>query len=253
MIELLIVILIIGILSALAFPVAGKVKRLADEAVTINNLKQISSATMVWAAEHGDKLPSPKYSGDEIDLPLYWTLQTDGEEGLWLNGVVFAAVYIEEDLADDPSDIVPAPSGGSNQASSGVHLVSTVFESRVSTLANPQETNWYKHSFAMNANLMYDEMATLRGLPNPWYSEKALSKFEPAAAMLFIDCSEPNVVMAEDLPSILETAEERYDGKRVAVCYLDGRVQKIHPDEIPASDPESDRESSLFWRGVLPD
>ena len=91
LLELMVVVMIIGLLGALSFPVFAKLKRAAEETHTINNLNQITKATMTWAADHGDKLPSPKYSGDEVDLPLYWDLNTDGEQGMWLNGVVFAA------------------------------------------------------------------------------------------------------------------------------------------------------------------
>ncbi len=255
LLELMIVIIIIAILGALSFPVFAKIKALANEAVCVNNLKQITSATMLWAADHGDKLPSPKYNGDEPDLPQYWSLGTDGEEGVWLNGVVFAQVYLEEEPETDDQGNAVAPSvgGATNLADTGKHLVGTVFESTVSTSKNADERDWYRHSYAMNANIMYDELAILRNLPNPWYSEKALSKLEPAATMLYIDCADANIVMAADLPLILDTADERYNGKKILAAFVDGRVEKIHPTEIPDGSIETDREASFFWRGVMPD
>lgn len=252
LLELMIVIIIIAILGALSFPVFAKIKALANEAVCVNNLKQISSATMLWAADHGDKLPSPKYSGNEPDLPKYAMLGSDGEEGLWLNGVVFAQIYFEEEPETDDSGNIQL-TAPTNLADSGKHLVGTVFESTVSTAKNADERDWYRHSYAMNANIMYDELAILRDLPNPWYSEKALSKLEPAATMLYIDCTDANIVMASDLGLILDTADDRYNGKKILAAFVDGRVEKIHPNEIPDGNIESDREASFFWRGVMPD
>ncbi len=253
LLELMVVVMIIGLLSALSFPVFAKLKRLADETHTINNLNQIVKGTMTWAAEHGDKLPSPQYNGDEVDLPTYWDLNTDGEKGMWLNGVVFAAVYMEEPTTDDDGNTVaPSVGAATNLADTGKHLVGTVFESRIATVRNPQERDWYRNSFAMNANLMYDELAVLRGLSNPWYSEKNISKYDPATAMLFIDCTEKNIVMAEDLPLIEESSVDRYDGKRIIAAFVGGHVTKMDPDDIPDGDIESDREASMFWRGIMP-
>lgn len=251
MLELIIVVLIVSLLAALSFPVIAKMKRSAVEAATISNLRQVSAATMVWAAEHGDKLPSPQYEGSETDLPRYWNLDTDGEQGLWLNGVVFAQIYVEDDQDEDGPP--PSVGGATNLADTGKHLVGTVFESKISVARDASERDWYRHSFAMNSNLEYDELAVLRGLPDPYFSEKSVSKFDPAKAMLYIDCSETNVVDFDDIASIEETAEERYDGRRVMVAFLDGRVQKMDPDEIPQEGLDSDRETSLFWRGVLPE
>lgn len=254
MMELMIVIAIIAVLAAMAYPVFTKLVRLAEESVSVNGLKQILAAMTTWSAEHGDKVPSPKYDGTENNLPNYWKLQTDGEEGLWLNGVLYAQIYFEEpedETSEEP--LTGVAQGVSNLASAGSHLVGTVFESRVSIKRNPQERDWYRHSYAMNANLMYDELARLEGASDPWLTEKANSKFEPVAAMVFIDCIDQNIVMASDYSLIIDTAEKRYDGKRLLAAYLDGHVAKMHPNELPDGDPETDRESSLFWRGVMPE
>lgn len=254
MVEMLIVIAIAGVLTALAFPAFTKMKRMASDAVSVSGLKQVVVATGLWAADHGGKLPSPKYTGDEKDLPLYWTTATSGEDGLWLKGVVFAQVYAEEPepgLTVDQS-ISESFEGVSNKATDGKHLVGTVFESKASVTLSPEERDWYRHTYAMNANLMYDELATLSGVADPWLTEKAISKFEPSAAMVYVDCIEKNIVMAEDYSLLVEAAEKRYEDRFVLVAYLDGHVAKVHPSEIPSGNPEVDREASLFWRGLLP-
>ncbi|MCB1231070.1 MAG: hypothetical protein KDN19_12415 [Verrucomicrobiae bacterium] len=246
MIEILVVIVIIAILGALSYPAYTNIVRVAHESNNVHNLRQITNGTLLWAADHGDKLPSPLYSGTEPDLPTYWKLKTDGQEGLWLNGVIYAQLYLEDDASPDV-DL----GGNLQEASAGGHLIGTVFQSEISNFG--EERNFFKHSFAMNANLMYDQLAILRDLENPWYSEKSLSKFVPTSAMIYIDCAEPNVVMAEDIGAIRDTSKIRYDGKRVTVAYLDGHVKKTDIDEIPDRDVEADREASLFWRGVMPD
>lgn len=255
LLELMIVVVIIGLLASLSFPVIARMKRLATEAATISNLKQVCQGTMIWAAEHGDKLPSPQYQGNEPDLPRYWTLETDGEDGLWLNGVVFAQIYLEEEpeTGDSGNFVPPSVGGATNLADTGKHLVGTVFESKISVARNGSERDWFKHSFAMNSNLEYDELAELRGLPDPYLSEKSVAKFEPSKTMLYIDCADTNIVDFGNLQDIYETAEERYDGRRVIVGFMDGHVMKMDPDAIPQENLTNDRETSLFWRGVLPE
>jgi prepilin-type N-terminal cleavage/methylation domain-containing protein/prepilin-type processing-associated H-X9-DG protein len=254
MMEMIIVVTIIAVLTTMAFPVYSKLQRMANETVTVNGLKQIVAATMTWAADHGDKVPSPLYNGTEKNLPHFWKTVSDGQEGLWLNGVVFAQIYIEEPdsamTVDDSTQYVLP--GASNIATAGTHLVTTVFESKASVRNMPEERDWFRHSYAMNANLMYDELATLDGSADPWLTEKALSKFEPSAAMIFIDFIDDNIVMASDFGSLEEVADKRYEGRMVMAAYLDGHVSKLHPRELPSGDPESDRAASLFWRGVLP-
>lgn len=254
MMEMIIVITIIAVLATMAFPVYSKLQRMANETVTVNGLKQIIAATMTWAADHGDKIPSPKYTAEDKNLPDYWKLDSDGEEGLWLNGIIYAQIYIEEPETpeDGTGPLTGVAEGVSNIATSGKHLVGTVFESKSSVRNNPEERDWFRHSYAMNANLMYDEIATLNGSSDPWLTEKAVSKFEPTATMAFIDFIESNIIMASDAESLEEVAEKRYEGRLIMAAFLDGHVSKIHPSDLPKGDPETDREASLFWRGVMP-
>ena len=57
LIELLVVIAIIGILAALLLPVVGRAKDRAIRTVDINNLKQLSAATHLYATDNADRLP----------------------------------------------------------------------------------------------------------------------------------------------------------------------------------------------------
>ncbi|MCB1233861.1 MAG: hypothetical protein KDM91_02180 [Verrucomicrobiae bacterium] len=248
MIEVMIAVLIIALLAGLAFPAFKRMIFLADQNSVVNNLRNMSNATVTWSIDRGNKLPAPVYEEGDPDLfPEQWDLGTDGVTGMWLNGVVFAAVYLE------PEDTT-APTSAPPNVTAGRHLYGTIFESRLSTKANPDEGDWYRHSFAMNANLQYDEIAKLdKSISNVWYTEKSFLNLIAPRAMLFIDSVGTNVVMAEDIGEIEAAADERYDEKRVIAAFLDAHVEKIDKSKIPRGDPEGDENASLFWRGVKPD
>ncbi|MFQ3678433.1 MAG: prepilin-type N-terminal cleavage/methylation domain-containing protein [Fimbriimonadaceae bacterium] len=57
LIELLVVIAIIAILAAILFPVFAQAKMAAKRTTTVSNMKQIVTATIMYAADHDDALP----------------------------------------------------------------------------------------------------------------------------------------------------------------------------------------------------
>ena len=67
-------------------------KRSAQRSASLVGLRQISIATSQWTVDNGGNLPSPKYSGNEANLPDDWDYQGTGS-GLWFDGVVYKAVY----------------------------------------------------------------------------------------------------------------------------------------------------------------
>jgi prepilin-type N-terminal cleavage/methylation domain-containing protein len=72
LIELLVVIAIIGILAALLLPTFNSAKSQGAEAVDINNLKQISAAVQMYAADNGDYLPAPNWLKEDVSGYLGW-------------------------------------------------------------------------------------------------------------------------------------------------------------------------------------
>lgn len=252
LVELLVVIAIIVVLISLLMPGLGKAKQMAEAAKNTSNLKQIAGATIVWAADNSAKLPSPQYPGgmeapsgvsDEDFFPEYYNL---GESGLWLDGVIFAQIYMKENKEGEVT--------GYDVSENGEHLRGTIFENTMALKKNVTEKDAHKLSYAMNANLQYDRIYDQVDSSDPWLTEKTLSNlvFAPKA-MLYIENNESNVVKSEDLEAIRSTIENRWGGRgKAIVAFLDGHVERLAENEIPDADPESDRESSRFWRGVDP-
>ena len=249
LVELLVVIAILGVLVGLLVPGLNKAKEVAEAAKNTANLKQIAMATISWAGDNNSRLPSPEYPGGMVPpsgispedyFPAYYNL---GESGLWLDGVIFGELYLKEDKEGTVTDYKISQNGD--------HLKGTLFESTQSVKKNPLEENWHKHSYAMNANLQYDRIYDQVESSDPYLTEKTLSNllFAPNA-MLYIECSEPNVVMFEDRDAIIETLKQRWDGGKVITTYLDGHADRLGERDIPVEDPKSDIKSSRFWRGV---
>jgi len=259
LVELLAVVVIIALLASMAMIGFNRAIMTTYMSGSINNVKGLVNAAHNWATDNGGKLPSPQYPGDysgggypvsgdtpKESIPAYWDL---GGSGLWLDGVLYAQVYVEEDGPDITS--LSQFGSTSGPASAGMHLVGTAFESIGSTKLFPSEKNWYRHSFAMNANLQYDGLhAETGGGGRAWLTEKTLGNLAfQTNAMLFIDCMEQNVVMAEDVQMIRDAAE-RNGGKHIISGFLDGHVDKLKVGEIPDGDINSDMDASRFWRGV---
>lgn len=86
LIELLTVIAIIGILAAILIPVVGTVRESARRAKCLSNVRQITTALLVYSAENNDRLPimdSANWAWD-VDVPTMRTLiQMGGEQEMF--------------------------------------------------------------------------------------------------------------------------------------------------------------------------
>ncbi len=242
LVELLIVITIIALLASMMIPAATGVISSARATTAAGGLHEMVVATITWSADNGNRIPSPIYPGGE-EQPFPTDAITTGT-GLWCDGVIFKLLY----PGTDPSN--PPPS----RASEGGHMVDTLFESKASVKATPDDTNWYRHSYAMNKNLAYDELSNSSS--DPWLTEKSLSNIKFLTnAMIYMDAS-VNVIDASMVGggnsegSLLGNAAARYRGKFLLVAFLDGHVLRMHPNEIPAD--TNSREGSRFWLGTDP-
>jgi prepilin-type N-terminal cleavage/methylation domain-containing protein len=78
LIELLVVIAIIAILAAILFPVFAAAKKSGKKTVSLSNLKQVSTASILYAGDYDDtSVPLYHYSPGDLSLPTtqgfyYW-------------------------------------------------------------------------------------------------------------------------------------------------------------------------------------
>src|SRR5947209_17461370 len=63
LIELLVVIAIIAILAAILFPVFAQAREQARRSVCLSNTKQIATATIMYAQDYDETMPSVSYGG----------------------------------------------------------------------------------------------------------------------------------------------------------------------------------------------
>lgn len=67
LIELLVVMAVIGILVSLLLPAVSRTRNRAGEVTDLNNLKQQTSAIMMYAADNGDVIPWPNWDDGQSD------------------------------------------------------------------------------------------------------------------------------------------------------------------------------------------
>jgi len=261
LVELLVVIVIIAILLSILIASLGKIMTVAEATKGMANMKQMVGATLTWGADNGGRLPSPEYPGG-IEVPVgttaeefypeYWDL-LEGS-GKWLDGVVFAELYLaEQDYREASDEDGNRTSSGYTIDDEGTHLKGTAFESGQSVKKDPTIKDWHLHSYAMNKNLQYDRIHDSSGSSDPYLTEKTMSNLIHApSAMIFIDCSETNIVEFQDREKIVETIDQRWDGGKAIAGFLDGHVDRLREEDIPEKNPDTDLQSSRFWRGVDP-
>lgn len=251
LIEILVVVAILAILVGLLVPGLNKGKELAEAMKNVANVKQIATATLNFAGENGGRLPSPQYPGG-MNVPPgispsdYFPRFHDlGPSGLWLDGVVFGEIYLRENRQGEITNY--------QIDDMGTHLRDTVFESTQSVKRFPQETDWRRHSYAMNASLQFDRIYNQVPSADPFLTEKTLDNllFKPNA-MLYVDCMDTNIIRFENRQAIVDTIQRRWQGGKAIVGFLDGHVERLTAVEIPQGNINTDIFASRFWRGVDP-
>ena len=87
LLELLVVIAVIGVLTATIMPALSKAKQRSVQAGCMSNLKQIGIALQLYVNDNEDTLPGPAFSGARASYDknssteLIWYLAEDLEEG----------------------------------------------------------------------------------------------------------------------------------------------------------------------------
>lgn len=243
LIEILVVIAIISIIATILVTAVGPAIRTANAIKEVRNLQQVANATISFAADNNNKLPSPQYPGGHSNQPSQIPAQSDFlgiGSGLWLDGVVFYQVYGGQGLTSDTTN--------------GQHLRGTVFASEQSfreTARGQSESaaNWYEHSYAMNRDIQHDHLYD--GLADSSLTNKTLANIsDPSSCLLLIENADSNIIGVGDREAILQTGDERWKQRRVHAAFVDGSARKLEEDDIPSGG--SDFESSRFWTGVDP-
>jgi prepilin-type N-terminal cleavage/methylation domain-containing protein/prepilin-type processing-associated H-X9-DG protein len=72
LIELLVVIAIIAILAAILFPVFARAREQARKSACLSNLKQISTATLLYAQDYDETFPNANWIGPEAFPPNWY-------------------------------------------------------------------------------------------------------------------------------------------------------------------------------------
>lgn len=253
LIEMLVVISIIAILFGLSFPVFRIIKEKANVTNEINSVRSIAVNIYRFASENNQILPSPEVDLGFIDnisnqnekdeqLLIYDTAGTGS--GLWLDGWAFYATKFWGRPDVDK--------WWGSESKDGSHIKDTEFMSKQSFRINPLETDYYKHSYAMNKSLQYDYRYANEADPD--LTSKNLSRIPfQTNALLLIENEEKNVISNEDRDAIIETGDKRWSSGQPIAAFVDSSIMTLHPNEIPDGDIKTDRESSRFWRGVDPD
>lgn len=73
LIELLVVIAIIAILAAILFPVFARAREKARQATCLNNLRQLSTATLMYAQDYDETFPMSLYHASGVSYVFYHT------------------------------------------------------------------------------------------------------------------------------------------------------------------------------------
>ena len=84
LIELLVVIAILAILGAVFFPILAQARQTPRGISCLNNLKQLSSALMVYRQDYDQRDPGP---GDSGHCPGSWSSGGASSWGAWYNGI----------------------------------------------------------------------------------------------------------------------------------------------------------------------
>lgn len=248
LVELLVVLAIVGFLAGISIPVFKEMRERGMLATHVSNLREISLATLRWAADHNQILPSPQYPGGHArtgpEIPEQWDFAGTGS-GLWLDGVIYYAACYQR--ADERSDEAVGGVNGEN----GEHLRGTAFFSQRSYKRNPGVKDWHFHSYAMNRSLQHDIIYDSSRQPE--LTNKNLAKIlHRPHALLFTENDSSNVIGFGDQDMIAETARKRWSSGKAISTFLDGSARTLAPHEFPRAPRNLSRESCRFWSGVDP-
>ena len=252
MAELMVSVVIIAILSGIMFAALARAKTNAIYTKTAPAMTAALNGFHDYATEHNGYFP-PAYfpKGGESDGATGDNLTGQAR---WLDQTIFGQVYPNANAAIDDTDEQGKDAGDNtvgveDGGAFGHHLIKTIFEVPASVVYDPNEQNWYNHSYCINRALITDQVR--RKQPKPEFSPRNRNLFaDDAATMLIVEGSEGdnNSIAPENYGQILDAAK-RYEDKYVHAGFMDGHVERIKLDRFPKNAGGTD-DASYFWRGV---
>jgi len=224
--EILVVLGILVILAAIAFPLAKRTIDSGNQTKCISNLRQISVASASYSADNAGQWPRNS-TGKSVyitDIIPYFGQIPHTKTGNFKQSPLFCpATTPQSDRRDGTYNF------------SGFYVL---------PYKNPitQETGSYALSYAQNT---YAQESTI--IP------RRISVENPSKMMLYMDYSDHYLVSLGGVKAAnrRETLMNRHAGK-VNVAYVDGSLGSISYDDIPTEgDPAASRPnaSSMFWTG----
>ena len=106
LVELLVVLAIIGVLFTLIMPAIASTRERAHTATCMNNMKQLVTAALMYADEHGEAIPDVTALGDYIDDESVFICPRDSRPGLGASKPSYTA------YKDTPASLLPSDLGG---------------------------------------------------------------------------------------------------------------------------------------------
>lgn len=217
LIELLTVIAIIGILAAILIPVVGRVRESARAGGCTSNLRQVAQATLLYAADHEDRLP-PVWNGGWND---YWVTELADYAG-YENVPDYDLAFTLSLEATDGATVFWCPEAVAQHASdmSGpAGFISTSYGlNRFIT-----RHNGVPESQQFRVTQVEESTRVALGGDGAWMGDH----YRP-----WID---------KDGSSNPHTLH----GERAHIVFLDGHVEPRREEDIPNN-------NSLFWKGQYP-
>jgi len=241
LIELMIVIVIIAMLTAIGLPAFFSATRRAEWAKVQAQMKSIVTAFHTYSADHDGYMPPAYYPDGRV-------------KASWLDTTIFPYVYPESGFTgeDDEGNEVAYDSVNAD------HLRDTVFVVKASVDTNPEEECYYNHSFLLNRSLVAEATAL-----TPEFAPRKITMFEDWTSVMLLTegpQGDHNSVSVTDLTQI-EDGLKRYDGKFVHFAFLDGHVEMVKADAVKEMEKVSkgaavDQQVDAWhtaWFGFSPD
>jgi prepilin-type N-terminal cleavage/methylation domain-containing protein/prepilin-type processing-associated H-X9-DG protein len=205
LIELLVVIAIIAILAAMLLPTLKKAKQVAQEITCTNNLKQVISATFVYANDNNSLFPSNSPTPDPLMTRWYHKLdRLDYLSGGKRSASGWKFMNPNDNVYFCPLAFRIAPNGNDSIGYVPTYAMNAYFG--------------YKVLYAWMSSYMHPMIS---GVKNP----SSYHIFACRGSWIYIYSS----------PNITYGCMYLHTGYKANVSYIDGHIDKCSPSEFDAS------------------